>query len=165
MDYTHQPDLLYWFLREAPAGVFAAGGQGGRIELSSNPNFIAITCDYPRPLIATIHLNYLQMPERHDYEIVGDQGWTMFDLNTGRLRVGRRASASESQEDFPVDRDPMYAGEHAAFLDAVAGRRAPESPASDAIVSMQIIEAALASWRSGARVALPSLAGREAPNF
>ena len=87
----------------------------------------------------------------------------MFDLNTGRLRVGRRASAAESQEEFPVERDPMYAEEHAAFLDAVAGRRAPESPAGDAIVSLQIIEAALASWRSGARVALPSLPDRAAP--
>ena len=87
----------------------------------------------------------------------------MFDLNTGWLRVGRRSSASESQEEFPVERDPMYAEEHTAFLDAVAGRRAPESPAIDAIVSMQIVEAALASWRSRARVALPALPDLEAP--
>lgn len=157
MDYSHQPDLLYWFLREAPVGVFAAGGQGGALELTSNPNFIAISCDYERPLIATIHLNYLQMPERHEYEIVGDQGWAIFDLNTGQLRMGRRAPAAESLEEYPIDRDPVYAAEHAAFLDAVAGRRAPESPAADAIVSMQIVDAALASWRSRTRVQLPPL--------
>jgi len=49
----------------------------------------------------------------------------------------------------------LYVEEHTAFFDAVAGRRAPESPATDAIVSMQIISAALASWRSGTRVELP----------
>lgn len=157
MDYTHQPDLLHWFLREVPTGVFAAGGQGGRLELTSNPNFIALTCDYHRPLLATIHLNYLQLPERHEYEIAGDQGWAMYDLNTGRLRLGRRESAAETVEEFPVDRDPVYAAEHAAFLDAVAGRRAPESPAADAIVSMQIIAAAMASWQSRARTGLPPL--------
>ena len=157
MDYTHQPDLLYWFLREAPTGVFASGGQAGRLELSSRPNFIALSCDYARPLLATIHLNYVQMPERHEYEIVGDEGWALFDFNTGRLRLGRRASSSEGDEGFPAERDPMYAEEHAAFLDAVAGRRAPESPPDEAIVSMQIIEAALASWRTRAWVALPPL--------
>ncbi len=155
MDYTHQPDLLYWFLGEAPSGVFASGGQGGQLEFSSNPNFFNLNCDYRRPLLATIHLNYLQMPERHEYEIVGDQGWAMYDLNTGRVRVGRRSSATETVEDYPVDRDPVYVEEHAAFLDAVAGRRAPESPPADAIVSMRIIAAALASWRLGTRVELP----------
>ena len=154
MDYTHQPDLLHWMLGEPPAGVFASAGQGGAPELTSNPNFIALNCDYARPLIGTIHLNYLQMPERHEYEFVGDEGWAMFDLNTGRLRRGRRADAREWTEEFPVERDPMYVAEHQAFLDAAAGARPPESPARDAIVSMQIVDAALASWRSGNRVSL-----------
>jgi predicted dehydrogenase len=157
MDYTHQPDLLQWMLGEAPAAVFASGGRGGTPELSSNPNFINVNCDFARPLIGTIHLNYLQMPERHEYEIVGDRGWAMFDLNTGRLRRGQRADQREWTEEFPVERDPVYLAEHEAFLEAVAGRREPESPARTAIVSMQIIAAALASWRSGQRVLLPAI--------
>lgn len=157
MDYTHQPDLLYWLLGEAPVGIYASGGQGGRPELTSNPNFINVNCDYARPLIGTIHLNYLQMPERHEYEIAGDEGWAMFDPNTGRLHRGHRRGSRVSIEEFPIDRDPMYEAEHQAFLDAVAGRRAAESPARDAIVSMQIIEAALASWRTAARVMLPAI--------
>ena len=159
MDYTHQPDLLYWMLNEAPTGVFASGGQGGVPELTSNPNFINLNCDYARPLIGTIHLNYLQMPERHEYEIVGDRGWAMFDLNTGRLRRGQRSDSREWIEEFGVDRDPVYAAEHQAFLEAVAGLRTSESPAREAMVSMQIIEAAMTSWRSGRRVALPAVSG------
>ena len=84
----------------------------------SRPNFIAVHCDYARPLLATIHLNYAQMPERHEYEIVGDEAWALYDFNTGRLRIGRRAAAAETTEDFPVERDPMYAAEHEAFLAA-----------------------------------------------
>lgn len=158
MDYTHQPDLLHWMLGDTPVGVFASGGQGGKPELTSNPNFISVSCDYRRPLIGTIHLNYLQMPERHEYEIVGDQGWAMFDLNTGRLRRGRRSDSREWVEEFPVTRDPVYEAEHQAFLDAIAGKRAPESPARDAIVSMQIIEAAMSSLRTATRVLLPKAA-------
>jgi len=157
MDYTHQPDLLQWILGEPPVAVFATGGRGGTPELSSTPNFINVNCDYAQPLIGTIHLNYLQMPERHEYEIVGDRGWAMFDLNTGRLRRGQRVDQREWTEEFSLERDPVYTAEHEAFLEAVAGRREPESPARTAIVSMQIIEAALASWRSGRRVLLPSV--------
>jgi predicted dehydrogenase len=133
MDYTHQPDFLHWMLGERPVGIFASAGQGGAPELTSNPNFINLNCDYDRPLIGTIHLNYLQMPERHEYEVVGDRGWAMFDLNTGQLRRGERVGAREWTEQFPVERDPVYEAEHQAFLDTVAGRRRPESPAADAI--------------------------------
>jgi predicted dehydrogenase len=157
LDYTHQPDFLLWLLGRRPVGVFASAGQGGAPELTSNPNFINLSCDYDRPLIGTIHLNYLQMPERHEYEVVGDLGWAMFDLNTGQLRRGQRAGAREWTESFPIERDPVYEAEHQAFLDTVAGRRAPESPAADAIVSMQIIQAALASWRDQRRVLLAEL--------
>ena len=157
MDYTHQPDLLHWFLGEAPAGVYAGGGQAGRMELTSRPNFLAVHCDYARPLLATIHLNYAQMPERHEYEFAGDEAWALYDFNTGRLRIGKRAAAAETTEDFPVERDPMYTAEHTAFLDAVAGRRPAESPPDAAIESMRLIEAALESWRAGRRVPLPPL--------
>jgi len=44
--------------------------------------------------------------------------------------------------------------EHQVFLDSVDRKRSPESPAEEAIVSMQIIEAAMASWRQQQRIEL-----------
>ncbi len=104
--------------------------------------------------MATVHLNYVQMPERHEYEIAGDRAWAMWDLNTGILRVGRRADSSVVEETTSVERDPVYREEHQAFLDAVDGKRKPESPAEEAIVSLEIIEAALKSWREVRRCVL-----------
>ena len=46
------------------------------------------------------------------------------------------------------------AAEHQAFLEAVAGRRPPESPAREAIQSMRIVEAIIQSWRQGRPVAV-----------
>lgn len=154
LDYAHQPDILAWLLGQRPRGVYMLGAQGGRLEHQSNPSVLAVACDYEGPLLATIHLNYLQMPERHDYEIVGDRGWAALDLVQGRIRIGRQADSSEREETFSTERDPIYRAEHAAFLDAVAGRRNPESAATDAIVSMRIIAAALESWRTHSRVAV-----------
>jgi predicted dehydrogenase len=48
----------------------------------------------------------------------------------------------------------VYQEEHQAFLDSVDGKRQTESPAEDALVSQEIIEAGLQSWRKGERVTL-----------
>jgi predicted dehydrogenase len=154
LDCAHQPDIFAWLLGQAPVGVYATGGQGGALEHQSKPNFIAMDCDYAGPVISTAHLNYLQMPERHEYEIVGDRGWAVFDLVQGRLRIGRQSDSSERVEVIPTDRDPLYREEHAAFLEAVAGRAEPESPSRSAIISMRVIAAALESLNTRQRVPL-----------
>ena len=154
MDYAHQPDVFHFILSERPAGVYARGGQGGGLPLQSNPNFVALVCDYKRPLISTIHLNYLQMPDRNQMEIIGDKGWLTLDLAKGDLLVGRQSDSSTRRETFASERDVWYRDEHEAFLGAVAGTRRPESPAQDALVSMEVIGAALNSLATGQRVPL-----------
>jgi predicted dehydrogenase len=154
MDYAHQPDALFWLLGERPEGVYMVAGQGGDMAHSSNPNYLSMVCDYASPLVATIELNYLQMPQRHACEVVGDQAWALCDMDRGTIRIGSKDTRSETEEQIPVEVDRLYQLEHQAFLDAVAGRRPPESPASEAIVSMEIIEAALTSWRTKQRVPL-----------
>jgi predicted dehydrogenase len=154
MDYAHQPDALFWLLGERPAGVYMAASQGGNLPHSSNPNFLSMVCDYRSPLVTTIELNYVQMPQRHSCEVVGDEGWALCDMDRGTIRIGNRVAQSVVQETLPIEVDRIYQLEHQAFLDAVDGERAPASPASEAIVSMEIIDAALTSWRTGQRVAL-----------
>jgi predicted dehydrogenase len=154
MDYAHQPDIFYWLTGRRPAGVYVAGGQGGTLPLQANPNFAAMVCDYETRLISTIHLNYLQEPDRHDYEIIGDQGWLALDMLKGELRWGQSVDRSVVTETFPTERDPLYIQEHTAFLDAIAGRRQPESGAAEALVSMEVIAAAMTSLQTRRRVAL-----------
>ena len=154
LDYAHQPDIIYWLLRERPRGVYMAAGHGGNMEFSSNPNFLTIVCDYDSPLLTTMDLNYLQMPQRHGCEIVGDEGWALLDFEHGTLRIGNKKAASEVEEAVESTRDAVYQMEHQAFLDAVAGRREPSSPAEEAIVSMEILHAALNSWKRQQRVVL-----------
>ncbi len=154
MDYAHQPDVLFWLLGAKPKGVYMVASQGGDMEFSANPNFLSLVCDYEAPLVTTIELNYVQMPQRHACEVVGDEGWALCDMDRGTVRIGNKEARSEREERIPVETDRLYELEHQAFLDAVEGKRAPESPAAEAIVSMEIIDAALRSWRTGRRVAL-----------
>jgi predicted dehydrogenase len=153
-DYAHQPDVLNWWLGRRPLGVYAAGGQGGDLEHTSNPNYVASTIDYEDGLIATIHLNYVQMPQRHEYEVVGDKAWALVDLDAATVTIGDRVTQTCRVERLDAERDPHYVAEHQAFLDAIAGMRPVESPATEAMVSMRIIDATLRSLRERTRVAL-----------
>ena len=154
MDYVHQPDLLCWMLGRNPKGVFAAGSTGGRMALKASPNALTMLLDYDAALTASIHLNYLQSPDRYHCEFVGDRGWLYYDLSGNTILQGDAHRQSVRKEAFQFERDAIYVAEHQAFLDAVAGKRLPESPAEEAIQSMIVLEAALQSWKTRTRIAL-----------
>lgn len=148
-DYAHQPDSFYWMLGQAPKRVYAAAMQAGDLELSSNPNIVSVICEYEPKLMATIHLNYVQYPQRAEYEAVGDKGYVILDLVDGKIRVGLHDTAEITCETVPPERDNLYRDEHQAFLDAVEGKREPETPAAAGLVSTAICQAILDSWKSG----------------
>ena len=152
MDYVHQPDLLYWLLGKNPAGVYASGSLGGKLELKSNPNSMTLILDYTGPLRASIHLNYLQYPDRYHFEFLGDLGWVYLDLIANILYRGDRNKENVSTKKINFKRDSIYEAEHQAFLDAIAGERPPESTAEDAMQSMIVMEAAIRSWKTKMRV-------------
>lgn len=154
LDYAHQPDLFYWFFGKRPKGIYVTGIQGGDLELTSNPNVMDILCDYEDSFLTSIHLNFVQNPGRSEWEIIGDRKWLNHDSGSALIRLGDSSDGTETTEKHAFERDDMYRLEHRAFIDAVDGKREPESPANDAIVSMEIIDAGLRSWREQQRVEL-----------
>ncbi len=152
LDYAHQPDLLLWLLGELPKGVTLTGFKAGDMPFSSNPNVLALTLDYARPLLATVHFNYVQMPQRHEWEVAGDKGWIVMDPDKGTLRLGLRETETETTETFSTDRDITYRMEHQTFLDAIDGVRLPESPGEAAARSVELYEMAIESWKENRRV-------------
>ncbi|MGA2329596.1 MAG: Gfo/Idh/MocA family oxidoreductase [Bryobacteraceae bacterium] len=152
LDYSHQPDLFYWLFGAVPRHVRADAFQAGSLEFSSDPNVADILCRYDSALRTTIHLNYVQMPECHDYEIVGDEGWVHADMNAGRVTSGCRRTREVETWEFAQDKDAMVRGEQQAFFDAVEGTRPPSTSAADGLVSTAVCDAAIRSWRNQAIV-------------
>jgi hypothetical protein len=152
LDYAHQPDLLFWLTDQLPRGATLVGMEAGELPFSSNPNVLSLTLDYASPLLATIHLNYVQMPQRHEWEFVGDKGWMLVDPDHGLLRIGLRETESETIETLSAERDPSYVLEHQAFLDSIDGVRLPESPGTLAVRSVELYAMAMRSWKQGRRV-------------
>ncbi len=154
MDYVHQPDLLYWILGKNPIGVSAVGSSGGKMPLKASPDAITLLLDYDDTITASIHLNYLQYPDRYHCEFVGTKGWIYYDLSGNIMQYGDAHKESVRSETIHFERDSIYEAEHQAFLDAVAGKRSIESPANEAIQSIVVLEAALKSWKTKTRVTL-----------
>lgn len=154
MDYAHQPDIVHWLTGLRPDGVYLAGIQGGDLPLSSNPNLLSMVCDYAEPLLATIDLNYVQHPMRHECEWIGEKAWVRADMMEAKLWIGRHTDDSVTVETFLTERDDLYRAEHQAFFDATDGRRAPFRSAAQGMVSMEIVDAALRSWREQRRIPL-----------
>jgi len=157
-DYSHQPDLAHWILETLPSTVHAHAITSRVPHYWAEPNILTVTSTYDE-MLGTLHLNYIQMPQRHHYEVVGDEGWVFFDVDTSTLEIGNRSSNSVAVETHPVERDDLYRREHVAFLAAAAGKRDPESSAADALVSVAFADAAIASWQSGEASSFPSLTG------
>jgi predicted dehydrogenase len=152
LDYSHQPDIFYWLLGQVPKAVSVTGFQAGEMEFSSSPNVAVIVSEYDAPLVATLHLNYVQMPERHDYEIIGDKGWAALDFETGEIKIGLRVEQKVIKEVYSYERDDLYRQQIAAFLSAIEGKREPETSASDGIVSTSVCEAEISSLQTGSRI-------------
>lgn len=151
-DYSHQPDLFYWLMRKIPVAVQVLAFRGGALEFTSDPNVADLISEYDSPLVTHIHLNYVQMPQRHTYEVTGDEGWAFLDFDKGLLLVGNRRQQRVNTKTFEQDRDDIVRAEHDAFFEAVDGKRSPESPASDGMISTAICVAAFQSYQSRQRV-------------
>jgi len=87
MDYAHQPDIFSWLSGKNPVYVYASAIESGNLPLSANPNFALMNYEYDSSMLGTVHLNYVQEPARHSFEIVGSDGWVALDIldNSGIL--------------------------------------------------------------------------------
>ncbi|MBA3514973.1 MAG: Gfo/Idh/MocA family oxidoreductase [Pyrinomonadaceae bacterium] len=154
LDYSHQPDLFYWLLGRAPKTIQVTAFHAGSLEFSSDPNVADVVCGYDDPLVVTLHINYVQMPQRHDYEVIGDLGWAAVDIVTGELKIGSRNEQSVVVEKYPCEPDDLYRAEIEGFFATVAGERSPETSAADGIISTVVCEKSIEAWRRGERVDL-----------
>lgn len=146
-DYTHQFDLVYWLTGQKPQTVFVQGGEFGALKLSSHPNLADIFLGFDGTLQAHIHLNYIQAPQRHGYELVGTEGWAYLDAEKNTLEI---CTAQGEVEILPISqtRDDIYRAEHEAFFTGLRDNAGQESPPASAIVATAIAEAVMGALGS-----------------
>lgn len=148
-DYTHQFDLLYWLTGKKPDQMLIQAAERGGVELSSDPNVADILFRFPDPFQAHIHLNYIQMPQRHSYEITGTKGWVYLDAENMYADIGNAKDGTVSRLTFAQERDDLYREEHRLFFKGIAEGTRQESPIADALISTAMYETAMRAYLSG----------------
>jgi predicted dehydrogenase len=151
LDYAHQPDLLYWLFGKVPEKIFVSSMQSGAMEFSSNPNVadIIITYGAKENFSASIHLNYVQMPQRSIYEIVGDKAWALVDAEEQTIKVGYRDNAKIEVIPINQERDDIFRLEHAAFFDQIASGGNVDKEVESSVITQAICNGIIEAWKSG----------------
>jgi predicted dehydrogenase len=134
----HPLDYVPWILGEvaeisAQTGVL--GGLGIDVEDTAD-----ITLRLSRGTLATIHLNYLQQPPMHRFEVIGTTGSLSWDQVDGGVRVFREAR--RGWEVFPTppsfERNDMFLAEMRRFVDVVRGQAEPEPDLQDGLHALRL---------------------------
>ena len=163
MDCIHDSDLIYHFTGKIPDYAYSVAYKGGDMPRSSPQNFIDTVYRYEgEPMGAHIHFNYVQHPQIHDLQIVGDLGYIRGDFMSADVTVGTRNGKTET---YPATRsgigndfNNVYRAEWNEFLRAIRGERKPENPPEQAIVSTLLMHAQIASAESGRETDIRALA-------
>jgi predicted dehydrogenase len=148
-DYTHQFDLLYWLTGKKPEKMLILAAERGGMELSSDPNVADILFRFADPFQAHIHLNYIQMPQRHNYEITGTKGWVYLDAENMYADIGTLQDNAVHRIHFTQERDDMYRAEHRLFFKSIIEGTSQESPIADALISTAMYETTMRAYLSG----------------
>ena len=171
MDCIHDSDLLYHFTGRIPDYAYSVAYKAGDLPLSSPQNFIDTIYRYAdQSMGAHIHFNYVQHPQIHDLQIVGDKGYILGDFMSADVTVGNRETMDT--EVFPSTRsgigndfNNVYRSEWNEFLRAVRGERKAENPPEQAIVSTLLMYSQIESAQSGKEVDIHALAEKYGYHF
>ena len=148
LDYTHQPDFLYWLLGTKPRRVYAIGSRRGNFELKSDPNSLAMIVEHDGDLVSEIHLDYCRLPQVSTCGVTGDLGYLLCDLMTGTITLGRRQEETATVEQISHDRDDLFREQFRQFMLAVEGKPAQIISGEEGLVSMKVVDAAIESMRT-----------------
>ena len=164
MDCIHDSDLIYHFTGRIPDYAYSVAYQAGDMPRSSPQNFIDTVYRYEdKSMGAHIHFNYVQHPQIHDLQIVGDKGYILGDFMSADVIVGGRETAdteifSATRSGIENDFNNVYRTQWNEFLRAIRGERRQENPPEQAIVSTLLMYSQIESAESGKEVDIHAIA-------
>ncbi|HVP21138.1 MAG TPA: Gfo/Idh/MocA family oxidoreductase [Anaerolineaceae bacterium] len=156
----HPFDYLRWLVGEVES-VWGYAGHLGDLEIDVEDT-AEIGLKFVNGAVGSIHLDYLQRPPIHRFEIICTEGTIEWNNSSGAVRIFR--ASTDSWESFlaPVgfDRNDLFMAEMRNFLDILRGEEQPRCTLQDGIEAIRLVEAFYQAAKSGGRVALDHFAYR-----
>ncbi len=143
-DYSHELDLLGLFFG-APKHVVATKAHLGDLEIKPDPNLFSIIVRFKSGAVASVHMDYIQQPQRRSLELYGDRGHLFADFIDGQVRHYEHDREGYHSYPCTLGRDDMFRAQLDAFLRAVRTTREAPVSVRDALRALKMAEAAVAS--------------------
>ncbi|PKN88674.1 MAG: hypothetical protein CVU46_00260 [Chloroflexi bacterium HGW-Chloroflexi-8] len=141
----HPIDYLHWMLGPVNT-VWAHHRQIERLEIDVEAS-AEVGLVFKSEAFASIHLNYIQSPGKHDLEIIGDQGTIRWDNSDGIVHLYRAKTQIWETFEPPVhfERNDLFIAEMKHFIDVVKNNSTPICSLEDGIEVQKIVDAAYLS--------------------
>jgi len=138
----HPLDYLRWLLGEV-ISVWAMAGRLGGLVIGVDDT-AEIGLRFASGALAGVHLDYLQQPPSHSFEIIGTQASIRWDQADGIARLepnaGTRGEQQRSRAGF--DRSDMFLDEMRHFIQVCRGEVGPICSLAEGVASLRLAVAA-----------------------
>jgi len=152
---SHPIDYLNWMLGPVST-VWGHHRQINHLEIEVEAS-AEIGLVFKSGAFASIHLNYIQSPGRHDLEIIGDQGTIRWDNSDGIAHIFRTKTQMWESYNPPVnfERNDLFLAEMKHFIDVVKKDVQPICTLEDGVEVQKIVDAAYLSLKEQRFIKLP----------
>jgi predicted dehydrogenase len=150
----HPLDYLRWLLGEVES-VWALSAALGDLGIGADDT-AEIGMRFCSGATAEVHLDYIQQPSSHSFEIVGAEGSIYWDQADGIAQLDTRAAVADELRPSPAgfDRAETFVAEIKHFLQVCVGQTAPLCPLGDGVAALQLSLAAMRAAAEGRLISL-----------
>lgn len=141
----HDIDLMENFFGE-PKSVYAMSNKKSSLEISTEHS-VEILYEYKNDLIVEIHLDFLQLPPKRTWEIIGNKGRIEFDYYKNLLELyiidPNKLSFKKTTLNFSTKfkRNDMFFEEIKNFVDCIKKKKIPDVTLEDGIRNLKLLVA------------------------
>ena len=146
VDYTHELDFLRWIFGDVQDVACMAHSLGEK-EKRCDPGLAATLLRFVSGAIVSVHMDYLQHPQRRALEVFGDRKALVLDLQTDIVRVFDSERDGFHTLAFDADRNNRFRAEHQDIIDAATIGTLPRVSGVDGVRALEIADAAIAQLR------------------
>ena len=117
---------------------------GDRTGIACRPSLAALLLEYESGAVVSVHMDYIQHPQRRTLEVYGDRQSAEYDLQTNTVRIYDTDREGRQTHHFPASRNEVVAIEHEDAIRMAREGRAPRVNGVGALKVLEVAERAIA---------------------
>ena len=148
VDYTHEIDMLRSVFGEVKDVVCKANSIAVK-DIKTSPSLASMLLEYESGALVSVHMDYVQHPQRRIMEFIGDRQVIEFDLQLDQVKIFDCGKKGVEIIQFDNIRNERFQLEHQDMIDAVTKGGTPKVDGYGAVEVLKVAEKAIAQIAAG----------------